>query len=419
MADNSVGEARTWTRLLVTLTLLAVFRLAGLVPLPGINTSNLDRVIGSSVVSVVALGIAPFVSGFVVVELLSFVLLMGRKLRRGGIAGRRKLNTIAIRFVTNSGFPFFLSSVMTLVAGATVAFLVAKLVSRWGLGNGFCLIMLLQYMWPAFPQVYNFVPAMDLIVGHPLEALAWLAAIGLVVRRFALRPRAALRDFQQETIPLTLPAFPQGILPVLWAYGLFNFLSTLRLVNALPSGGQEPLQSPIALLGTTVLIAAFSLGAFHLFSSRARLKQNLPPGVLPPEGEAIPRRSLLESTALLVVFGVSFPAGEWFLDLRFAAFGFPVLVMVVALGFDLVAEWRFRRRHGDGVACLVEMDNVYCACYLHGLLAKQGFDSLIRAFHYRSLFFAFGPIVKMELLVPAAELKQLGEIIRPERIEAV
>ena len=77
-------------------------------------------------------------------------------------------------------------------------------------------------------------------------------------------------------------------------------------------------------------------------------------------------------------------------------------MVIVALGFDLVAELRFRHRHDDRVACLVELDNVYYACYLQGLLAKQGSDSLIRAFHYRSLFFDFGPIFKMDLLVPAA-----------------
>jgi hypothetical protein len=175
----------------------------------------------------------------------------------------------------------------------------------------------------------------------------------------------------------------------------------------------------LGLLLMAVLIAVFSLGAFHLFSGRERLERNLPPGALPPEGEAIPRRSLLQSTGLLVVFGVSFPAGEWFLGFRFPAFWFPILVEVVALGFDLVAEWRFRHRHGDRVACLIEMDNVYYACYLHSLLAKLGFDSLIRAFHYRSLFFDLGPIFKMQLLVPAAELKVVREIIQPERIEIV
>jgi hypothetical protein len=444
MVENSVGEGRTWTRILVTLTLLAVLQLVALLRLPGIDMSKLDSLNGSFSLSVIALGITPFWSGFVVVELLSFVLPMGRKLRRGGIDGRSKLNTFAIRvglglaavqaaaiaiamqlavapgggnLVPNPGLLFLLSSVTTLVAGTTLALLAAKLVSRWGVGNGFCLIILLQHMRPAFAQVHNFVPATDLIFRKPLEVLAWLAAIGLLVRRFTLRPQVALRDFQQESIPLlTLPAFPQGILPVLWAYGIFSFLSTLKPVIALPRGVE---QSPIALLGMTVLIAAFSLGTFHLFSSYKRLERNLPPGVLPAEGGAIPRRSLLQSTALLVVFGVSFPAGEWFLGFRFPVFGFPTLVMAVALGFDLVAEWRFRQRHGGGVTCLIEMDNVCYACYLHGLLAKQGFDSLIRAFHYRSLFFAFGPIVKMELLVPAAELKLVREIIRPERIEVV
>ena len=59
------------------------------------------------------------------------------------------------QFGTESRTTFLLSSVATLVAGATLAFFLAKLVSRWGVGNGFCLIFLLQYMWPAFAQVHN------------------------------------------------------------------------------------------------------------------------------------------------------------------------------------------------------------------------------------------------------------------------
>jgi preprotein translocase subunit SecY len=47
--------------------------------------------------SVISLGIPPFVIGFVIVELLSFVLPRGDKLRRGGIAGRLKLNVFATR----------------------------------------------------------------------------------------------------------------------------------------------------------------------------------------------------------------------------------------------------------------------------------------------------------------------------------
>jgi preprotein translocase subunit SecY len=74
MVDNLVGERRPWARILVTLTLLAAFRLAALLPVPGIAASSLERLGASPGVSVIALGITPFVIGFVVVELLSFVL---------------------------------------------------------------------------------------------------------------------------------------------------------------------------------------------------------------------------------------------------------------------------------------------------------------------------------------------------------
>jgi len=447
MIDSAASEGRAWTRILVTIALLAVLQVVAMLGVPGVSMSKLDGLGGSSgsrPLSIIALGIAPFWSGFILVELLSFVLPMGRKLRHGGVAGRSKLNSFAIRvglllaalqataigralqsavvprggnLLPNPELLYLLSTVVTLVAGATLTLVIAKLVSRWGIGNGFCLIILLGQAWPHLRQVHSYISAIDLAFGSPIEVLALLAAIVLVVRRFWLHPMVALWDANQEAVPLlTLPAFPQGILPVLWAYAVLNFLRAFGSVIAPASSVGR---SPLALLGMTVLIAAFSFGAFHLFSGQQRLQRNMPPNVLPAERGVIPRRTLLQSTVLLVVFGVTFPIGERLLDFRFPAFAFPTLVIAVALGFDLVAEWRFRQRHGDRVACLIEMDNVYCACYLHGVLAKKGFDSLIRAFHYRSLFFDFGPIVKMELLVPLAESKLLREIVQPERIEVI
>jgi hypothetical protein len=57
------------------------------------------------------------------------------------------------------------------------------------------------------------------------------------------------------------------------------------------------------------------------------------------------------------------------------------------------------------------------ACYLHGLLTKKGISSLVRSFHLRSLTFFFGPLVRMDLVVPGAERMGAQEIIRPESIE--
>jgi hypothetical protein len=105
--------------------------------------------------------------------------------------------------------------------------------------------------------------------------------------------------------------------------------------------------------------------------------------------------------------------------LRFSLFDTAVAVMLVAWAFDIVSEWRFRGRHTDAVVSILEMDNVYCACTLQGILKRAGLHSLIRGFQYRSLFFLFQPIVKMEVLVPATEVEEARRLIRPELIEIV
>ena len=298
---------------------------------------------------------------------------------------------------------------LTLVGGAAFLFVLGKLLSRWGLGNGFCLIL-------AFRLLQSVAGSRDAVwsLWAPLEFVAVLGALGLLVWKFARPARVGSGD-----VPwLSVPMFVQGIIPVLWAYAVFNLQTSLRLLHVpLP----EMDRSFVGLLVIAVLIAGFSLITSYFFFSPERLAGNLPAGVLLPKGESISRRSLWESTAVLVVLGTALPAGAWYAGFHFPDFALPEVVVLVAVGFDLVAEWRFRQKHesGGGVACVLEMDNVSGACYLQGLLVKNGCDALIRAFHYRSLFFFFGPLYKMELLVPAGEVERAWDLIEPERIEVV
>jgi len=81
---------------------------------------------------------------------------------------------------------------------------------------------------------------------------------------------------------VSLPAFPQGIVPVILTYSLLTFFSTLKLI--FPAVEQAS-RSPSAFLSATIFMGALSIGAFHLFSSRKRLVWNLPSGALPAEGD--------------------------------------------------------------------------------------------------------------------------------------
>ena len=91
----------------------------------------------------------------------------------------------------------------------------------------------------------------------------------------------------------------------------------------------------------------------------------------------------------------------------------------MAFGFDLVGEILFRIKHGDAVESVIEMDNVDGATYLSALLTEEGIECMIRAFHYRSMFFFFEPMVKMELLVPAASQSQAQQLIQLATLEVV
>jgi preprotein translocase subunit SecY len=80
-------------KLLITFALIALFRVVALLPLPGVDTKVLESIgVRTDRMNVMSLGLQPLVTSFVIVELWSFVFARGLELRRGGAAGRRKLN---------------------------------------------------------------------------------------------------------------------------------------------------------------------------------------------------------------------------------------------------------------------------------------------------------------------------------------
>jgi preprotein translocase subunit SecY len=286
-------------RLLATVAFIALFYIVGLVPLPTVDKDYLRSAGGERRVHVTALGIRPWVVGFMFVELLSFVFKRGRQLRRGGKAGRRRLNVLAFRtsivlavtqapgvavalsrqglLVPNSLFGGVVT-VITYVAGSVPALLLAQAVSRWGLGNGFCLFLILPVAEPLF-QFYRGEISTDTFVLTGVEPLLAFAAVGLLIKMFVHGRMVVLGDKETRQVSTTFSAFPQGLVPVTWTYGVFSFLSTLSLVGTTGIGVPK---TPIVELCTAVLIVAFSLCTFHLFSSPKRLDSNLPDGALPP-----------------------------------------------------------------------------------------------------------------------------------------
>ncbi len=172
-------------RILFTFLLLAVYRIGAHVPTPGIDTAALaaffeqakgsllglfDMFAGGALsnLSVFALGIMPYISASIILQLLTVAVPYLEKLSKEGEAGRRKITQytrygtvvlsliqgfgIAIglenmagptgaSIVINTGWAFRLMTVITLTAGTAFIMWLGEQITEKGIGNGISLII--------------------------------------------------------------------------------------------------------------------------------------------------------------------------------------------------------------------------------------------------------------------------------------
>ena len=181
------------SRILTTLGFLLVYRLGSFVVLPGIDPAKLaglsqqtrEGVMGLldmfsggafSNASIFALGIMPYISASIVVQLLGMAIPYFQKLQREGESGRRKINQIT-RYLTvlillvqapgylanlanqaggaivESGWSFNLTSTIILTAGTMFVMWLGERITDKGIGNGISLIIMIGII-ARLPQAF-------------------------------------------------------------------------------------------------------------------------------------------------------------------------------------------------------------------------------------------------------------------------
>ena len=184
-------------RILVTLGLLLVYRFGAQVVLPGIDADQLGQFSGNfagggigglldaftggafSNASIFALGIMPYISASIVVQLMGIAIPYLQKLQKDGESGSRKINqitrwlTIAIclvqapgylaslpalgvpteAFVLGLTFQFYFTSVIILVTGTIFAMWLGEKITDKGIGNGISLLIMVGII-ATLPQAF-------------------------------------------------------------------------------------------------------------------------------------------------------------------------------------------------------------------------------------------------------------------------
>ncbi len=294
-------------RVLFTLGLLAVYRIGAYIPTPGIDTNRFaaffarnasggflgyfDLFSGGMLrrMTIFALGITPYITASIILQLLTVVIPTLDKLQKEGELGRRKITqwtrylTIALaviqsigiafalqnsdgNFVLNPGFGFIFMTTLTFTAGSAFIMWLGEQITDRGIGNGMSLIIfvgIIVGLPNAAVSIYNNtfvthqwpVPQMIAILAVMVAVVAFIVLVERGERRIPVQYAKRVigrRMMGGQSTHLPLKVNAGGVIPIIFASSLlalpqtalqFPVVKNSRWLNSMFSslGGADPL----------------------------------------------------------------------------------------------------------------------------------------------------------------------------------
>lgn len=263
-----ITDAQLRNRLLFVVGVLALFRLLAAIPIPGIDAAQLQVFFNSnqflgllnlfsggglSNLSLVLLGVGPYITASIIMQLLTIMVPQLKALyQEEGELGRQKFSqysrllTLPIAIVQGLSFllilerqgvlptltPFQLAvNIVVVTAGSMLLMWMGELISEFGLGNGVSLLIFAGIV-ARLPQdasqlIFSFDPSqIPVYVGFVAAALAVIAAVVVVTEAerpvpvtYAKRVRG-MKFFGGASTYLPLRLNQAGVIPIIFALSL-------------------------------------------------------------------------------------------------------------------------------------------------------------------------------------------------------
>ena len=277
-SKNSIAELKA--RLLFVLGAIIVFRAGSFVPIPGIDASvladlfkqqqgtivNMFNMFSGGALeraSVLALGIMPYISASIIIQLLSVVHPTLAELKKDGEAGRKKINqytrygtlflatlqSIGIAtglpaqipgLVTNPDFGFYFVAVVSLVTGTMFLMWLGEQITDRGIGNGISILIftgivagLPSALGQAFEQTRQGQMHLLMLFGLFLVVVLITAFVVFMERgqrrivvNYAKRQQGR-KVYQAQSTHLPLKINMAGVIPPIFASSILLFPGTL------------------------------------------------------------------------------------------------------------------------------------------------------------------------------------------------
>jgi len=413
-------------KLIFTGLLLLVYRLGGKVPIPGIDKTALasmmqgyansllglyDMFAGGffSQASIFALGIMPYISSSIIIQLLGAVLPYFQRLQKEGEEGRKKIiqitryGTVMIAslqaigmsvfltsqttsvgpVVPNPNFVFYFVTILTMVTGVIFVMWLGEQISDHGIGNGISLIIMVGIIANApsvfrnqFIQIQNGlsnpfenVLLLVLMFGITMVVVAVSTGVRKIPVQYAKRV-VGRKVYGGQATHIPLRILTAGVMPIIFAQALMFIPSTLASFFPQGSGFGDWLQ--IVFAPTHIIYSLFFAFLIIIFTyfytaiafnpvdvaDNMKKQGGFVPGVRPGKSTSdyidhILTRVTLPASVFLALIAIfpTFLSGFFNVDYALASFyGGTSLLIIVGVALDTLQqiESHLLMRHYDG-----------------------------------------------------------------------
>ena len=288
MSWGAFGKATELrSRILFTIGLLIIYRLGTYIPVPGIDGNALREFMDQAAaglggilnmftggaisrMGIFALGIMPYISASIIIQLLTAMVPQLEQLKKEGEQGRKKINQytrygtvflatfqaygLAVSLeagdlVTDPGWYFRVATVVTLVGGTMFLMWLGEQITARGIGNGISLIIFVGIIAEVPAALAQFFASGRsgaispvVIIGVLLMVVGVIAFVVFMERSLRKihiqypRRQAGMKMYEGGSSHLPIKVNPAGVIPAIFASSLLLLPTTLATFSGSQTG---------------------------------------------------------------------------------------------------------------------------------------------------------------------------------------
>ncbi|WP_102412291.1 preprotein translocase subunit SecY [Beduinella massiliensis] len=260
-------------KILYTLLMLLIYRLVGVIPVPGIDLTKVSSTIeqfsllgfmnmmtgGSlSQMSVMAMGITPYINASIILQLLTVAIPALERLSKEGPEGRKKITeytrytTVILAFIqavglvyamhasAKSGFVSYVVIGLSMAAGTSLAMWIGERITENGIGNGISLLIFAGIV----SNLFNW--SVSGVSGLFQGTVSWFVFIAIILGALIMIVAVTFVDMGERRVPvqyakrmvgrkmyggqsthIPMKVNSTGVLPLIFAFSMMQFPGTI------------------------------------------------------------------------------------------------------------------------------------------------------------------------------------------------